>query len=164
MELLEMTLEDIDKCIDIYLRAFERNEEYESNKRYFAAYIEHNDKYALKIVDKGEIKGFLVAYDVIQPDGKPLMYIDNFAVAPEYRKQGLGTAALKSFIDRFGNDVMFKLMTHRDMPAFKMYKALYFTDDPRETLLYYSYKIGIAVKAVEEIKKSIANREALLEE
>lgn len=43
--------------------------------------------------------GFMKVITSYAPDGDSIKYISLFALAPKYREQGHGTAALKSFVD-----------------------------------------------------------------
>lgn len=95
---------------------------------YFSRYIDCSDKYAYCICNGGEIVGYITALELPTFGGDCIIYIDSIAVSPKHQKQKYGKAALEQFAALFPESTVFRLLTDKQRPAFKMYESLGFMD------------------------------------
>ncbi len=61
-------------------------------------------------------------------DGASILYIQDILVLPEYQRQGVGTALIKSIMDRFEGVYQMCLMTDSTEKTVSFYKSLGFTE------------------------------------
>ena len=148
IELRKMTKEDVIKCGNIHYSAFYEK----TNNRiinilgdeakklddkiknglkfdfYFSQFIDDIDKYAYCIISDNQIVGYITALEIPSLSGVNTIYIDSIAVSGEFQKLGYGSEALKKFIAMFSNDAVKRLITDKNIPAYKMYDKIGFGD------------------------------------
>lgn len=165
-ELRKMEKTDIPVCGEIFYAAFfgavdrllpETSEEYRitfNYERYFSRFIEDKDKYAFCIIGNGQTVGFIAALEIPSVNDAYTLYIDNFAVAPEYQQHGYGSEAMRQFLDMFPKSTTKRLQTTKDRPAYKMYEKLGFADVDMRVMESSAImeRLINARKALEQIK------------
>ena len=130
-----MKHEDIEVCNDIYFRAFSTISVLKGATnalRYFSAFIEDKDKYAVCFIKDNEIIGFLLALQMPDMFYEYSVYIDNIAIDPNHQNKGYGSTAIKLFLDSFPRKTKIRLLTDINRPAYKMYQKLGFIDSYKE--------------------------------
>ena len=126
-----MTNEDIETCGNIEFTAYGHIDEIRSimkYEQYFLCFICDADKYAYCILKDNIIIGYVTALKMPSICVDYSLYIDNIAVSPLYPKKGYGSNALKQFINMFPKNIVKRLQTELDRPAYEMYKKMGFSD------------------------------------
>ena len=157
-EFLEMQAEDIEECGKIYMEAFP-SEYYSGDKqpfvRYFSPFIGDYDKYAYVLKENDVVLGFITALRRPSILENEHIFIDVFAVKPEYQKQGNGTYMLDTFMKLFSVKDYIMLETKKNIPAYQMYKKKGFIADENFVDLYYNKRASEIAKELEELKARI---------
>ena len=174
-ELRKMEKTDIPVCGEIFYAAFfgavdrllpETSEEYRRTfnyERYFSRFIEDKDKYAFCIIGNGQTVGFIAALEIPSVNDAYTLYIDNFAVAPEYQQHGYGSEAMRQFLDMFPKSTTKRLQTSKNRPAYKMYEKLGFMDVDMRVMEFSDLYDMLAQKRV-ELEQQNAELKAKLKE
>ena len=155
-ELVKMTIEDIDMCTDIYVKAFEKTAEYRSIcdfGHYFSSFINGDDKYAYVLKSDNEIVGLLTAFQIPSFVDSFSVHIDSVAVSPEYQRQGNGRTMLKSFIELISEGSGITINAYKDKPSYKLYVDIGFYDIKDISHLMYSPELARLVKKYEMLTK-----------
>jgi ribosomal protein S18 acetylase RimI-like enzyme len=100
-------------------------------------------------IDEGQVVGFASGVHYIHPDKPPELWINEVAVAPAYRRRGLGRAILEGLFEvgRAHRCAMAWVLTHRsNAAAMALYSSLGGTegaDDsgPSEATLGYAFSL-----------------------
>ncbi|TWD80003.1 acetyltransferase (GNAT) family protein [Kribbella amoyensis] len=91
------------------------------------AYLEAPGSLAYVAVDEGEVVGWVWGYQLIRPDGPPMIYVHQLKVAESHRRQGLGRGLMCAFMDagRAAGATKMFLTTGADRaPARALYESL----------------------------------------
>ena len=157
-EFLEMQTEDIEACSEIYMQAFPSNY-YSRDKqpfvRYFSPFIGDYDKYAYVLKENDVVLGFVTALRRSSILENEHIFIDVFAVKPEYQKQGNGSFMLNEFLNSFSGKAFIMLETKKNIPAYQMYKKKGFIVDENLINLYYNKRASEIAKELDELKARI---------
>lgn len=176
VELAEMKKEDIEKCVGIFIDAFDvkkisenvsenncqtTESKVETIRQYFEGCIDRNNHYALCLKDDNEIVGIITAWDTLSPYLGESIYVDTVAVAPKCQRNGYGTMMINEFIKMISKDKLIELNTKKKIPAFNLYKKLGFIET-EFVILQKSPQMDRVMAEIEENKKLLAKLERLL--
>ena len=153
-EFLEMQTEDIEACSEIYMQAFPSNY-YSRDKqpfvRYFSPFIGDYDKYAYVLKENDVVLGFITALRRPSILENEHIFIDVFAVKPEYQKQGNGSFMLNEFLNSFSGKAFIMLETKKNIPSYQMYKKMGFALNDGIISIYYNSVTAEMIKEIEEL-------------
>ncbi len=152
-EFIEMQTEDIEECGKIYMEAFP-SEYYSGDKqpfvRYFSPFIGDYDKYAYILKENDVVLGFITALRRPSILENEHIFIDVFAVKPEYQKQGNGTYMLDTFMKLFSVKDYIMLETKKNIPAYQMYKKMGFALNNGIISIYYNSVTAEVIREFDE--------------
>lgn len=87
-------------------------------------YVEDSALAKFWIEDNGDIVGFIVLQHVNKPYvERPLWYIVEFYIVPEYRRQNIGTRAFEVFLKNFRGDFFYYVLG-KNIPAQKFWAKM----------------------------------------
>ena len=173
VELAEMKKEDIEKCVGIFIDAFDvkkisenvsenncqtTESKVETIRQYFEGCFDRNNHYALCLKDDNEIVGIITAWDTLSPYLGESIYVDTVAVAPKCHRNGYGTMMINEFIKMISKDKLIELNTRKTIPAFNLYKKLGFIET-EFVILQKSPQMDRVMAEIEENKKLLAKLE-----
>ncbi|MBQ9907385.1 MAG: GNAT family N-acetyltransferase, partial [Oscillospiraceae bacterium] len=104
------------------------NERHNNDALYLSSFIDDYDKYAFCIVVDNTIVGYITAILFPSWNTIKVVFIDSFAIEPSMQRKGVGSEALKQFINVFPEGTAMQLMTTKDRPAYAFYQKLGFLD------------------------------------
>ena len=101
-------------------------------------------------IDNGLVIGFASGVHYVHPDKRPELWINEVALAPTYRRRGLGTAILKTLLEvgRAHRCTMAWVLTYRGNPAaVALYSSLGGTEGadnsgPANAMVGYSFSLA----------------------
>jgi len=151
-----MKEQDIDKCTEVYIKAFSKDREVADYYRkltpiYFERYITSEYCLAYVLAEANTIIGMITAI-IIPGICDDSIHIDVVAITPEYQNKGYGTQMLNEFIKCTGGK-LYSLITKRNCDGYKLYKKAGF-DDERD-IAYMNMIPGLT----DELMRMIENLE-----
>lgn len=130
-ELRFMEKEDIQKCTELYLDAFNHRERFEEEFRadlptYFVQYIEKDYCMAYVLEENDKIIGIVTAITV-PGIGMETIFIDTVAISPAYQHKGYGTKMLNEFFEKTQGK-FYSISAVRSDIGYKLYHRVGFSD------------------------------------
>lgn len=140
-EIRLMEKEDIQKCTELYLDAFNHRERFEEVFRadlptYFVQYIEKDYCMAYVLEENDTIIGIVTAI-IVPGIGLETIQIDTVAISPAYQHKGYGTQMLNKFFEKT-QGTFYSISAKRTGIGYKLYHKVGFSDADD-----YSYLINI---------------------
>lgn len=83
-----------------------------------------NSLLVLAAYEDGKLLGIIRAVG----DGHTIVFIQDILVFPEYQRKGIGTALIKSVLDRYDNVRQIELVTDNTPATVSFYRSLGFTE------------------------------------
>ena len=131
MTIRPITKDDIDKCAELYMRAYNRppwnyNWNYEKAVKYLGEYIDVPRFTGFVLCeDNGEFSGVTLGHSKTWWTND-LLYIDELFISPDKQRLGYGKLLLdhsEKYAKEQGYEVI-TLITNKYMPAMKFYKGI----------------------------------------